>query len=309
MEYSRTLQENRDFRGCNEILFKGSSVNYRLFEDYLNVWVRWCEMLLEEHFYQDALKVVKHVLFRKKNPPTEDNEEARSIKNIDELLKSNTSLWQLYIDLEISIGNFQTIKMAYERCKEHRCLTPVMLINFTNYIWNEAYFEETFRVFEFAVGNFKWPSLYEIWISYIDKFKSRYGTSAVGVERARSMFERLLKDTPVQHCGTFYFMYAEFEEEYGMYSHAIEIYDRMIEAVPKPEKYQAYSIYINKVTKLLGITKTRAIFDSAMQNLTEKEVLKIGSKYAQLEQNLGEIERARSVYTYISQFTDPRDDS
>jgi hypothetical protein len=36
-------------------------------EDYFNVWIRWVEMLLEEQYYEDALKVVKHVLFRRKN--------------------------------------------------------------------------------------------------------------------------------------------------------------------------------------------------------------------------------------------------
>ena len=66
-------------------------------------------MLLEEQYYQDALKVVKHVLFRRKNQAS----EGLKIKNIDELLRSNISLWQLYIDIEISIGSFENVKLAY----------------------------------------------------------------------------------------------------------------------------------------------------------------------------------------------------
>jgi hypothetical protein len=112
-------------------------------EDYFNVWIRWVEMLLEEQFYEDSLRVVKHVLFRRKN---QGSEELR-IKNIDDLLRSNLSLWQLYIDIEISIGNFESIKTAYERCKEHKCLTPIMLLNLTNFLWQNAFFEEAFRVF------------------------------------------------------------------------------------------------------------------------------------------------------------------
>lgn len=64
-------------------------------------------------------------------------------------------------------------------------------------------------------------------------------------------------------------MYAEFEEEYGLYSHAVEIFDRMVKAVAQPEKFKAYSIYIVKVSKLLGVTKARPIFQSALQNLKE----------------------------------------
>jgi pre-mRNA-splicing factor SYF1 len=84
------------------------------------------------------------------------------------------------------------------------------------------------------------------------------------------MFERLLKDVPKEHASIFYFMYAEFEEQYGLYSHAVEIYDRMVRAVPAQERFQAYSIYITKVAKLLGITKTRPVFEHALRNLGAK---------------------------------------
>ena len=83
----------------------------------------------------------------------------------------------------------------------------------------------------------------------------------------------------------------------------------MVRGVPQNEKFQAYSIYIAKVAKLLGITKTRPVFEDALQNLPEKEVLVLGRKYAELERNLGEMERARGVMGHISQFSDPRDDA
>ena len=74
------------------------------------------------------------------------------------------------------------------------------------------------------------------------------------------MFERLFKDCPKDHAFIFYFMYAEFEETYGLYSHAVEIYDRLVRSVPAEDKFQAYSIYIAKVAKLLGVTKSRPVF-------------------------------------------------
>ena len=59
---------------------------------------------------------------------------------------------------------------------------------------------------------------------------------------------------------------------------------------------------------MLGITKTRAIFESALQKLKEAEILLMALKYADLEKNMGEIDRARGVYIYASQFSDPDDD-
>lgn len=85
-----------------------------------------------------------------------------------------------------------------------------MLLNLTEFLWQNAYFEEAFRVFEFAVNSFKWPSLYEIWISYIHKFISRYGDDPIGVERTRSMFERLLKTCPSEYTSIFHYLYAKF---------------------------------------------------------------------------------------------------
>jgi pre-mRNA-splicing factor SYF1 len=43
--------------------------------------------------------------------------------------------------------------------------------------------------------------------------------------------------------------------------------------------------------------------------LKEDEIIPMATKYADLEKNMGEIDRARGVYIYASQFTDPRDDA
>ncbi len=55
-----------------------------------------------------------------------------------------------------------------------------------------------------------------------------------------------------------------------MISYAINIYDSMVNKVAKEGRAQAYCIYICQVAKILGITKTRAIFESALQKLSEK---------------------------------------
>ena len=182
VEYLFLLQSQGEIRRCNQVMHRASQVSFKMVEDYLSVWRHWAEFLLEEHYYEDALKVIQHVLFKKRG-----GSDSKS-KHIDDALKNHATLWQLYIDLEINLGNFDSTRKAFERCREHRSLTPLMLLNYTKFLWEGAYFEETFRVFEFALSNFKWPSLHEIWIAYITKFIARHGSSASGVERSRSMF-------------------------------------------------------------------------------------------------------------------------
>lgn len=59
------------------------------------------------------------------------------------------------------------------------------------------------------------------------------------MERARNIFETLLETVPKEKARIFYLMYGEFEEEYGLLNHAIEIYDRMVFNVHYDDKLEA----------------------------------------------------------------------
>lgn len=113
------------------------------------------------------------------------------------------------------------------------------------------------------------------------------------MERTRNLFESALEMCPKDKCRIFYLMYGEFEEEFGLLNHAIEIYDRMVFNVEYKDKLEAYNIYISKVATYLGITKTRAVFESAIENLKEFELIEMGLRFAELERKFGEIDRAR----------------
>ena len=95
-------------------------------------------------------------------------------------------------------------------------------------------------------------------------------------------------------------MYGKFEEDYGLLNHAIEIYDRMVREVGKDEQLIAYNLYIAKVAKYLGVTKTRPVFEKAISILEESDLVEIGIRYAELERKLGEIDRTRAIYQHIS---------
>lgn len=71
----------------------------------------------------------------------------------------------------------------------------------------------------------------------------------------------------------FFIMYADFEETHGLINHSIEIYDRMVDEVPYNQKLETYNLYIAKVAQLLGVTKTRRIFQKAIDSLEEEELI------------------------------------
>lgn len=187
-----------------------------------------------------------------------------------------------------------------------KVITPQMLLNFAQFLEQNNYFEESFKVFESGLAMFKWPGLYDIWLVYINKFVKRYQRDKL--ERARDLFEKVLQSVPQKFCKIFYLMYAEYEEQHGLLNHAFEVYDRMVANIEDKDKLEGYLIYIGKVSQFLGIIKTRPIFEAAMNLFKNEELVKIGLKFAQMEKKFEEIDRVRAIYQHISQFVDPKDD-
>lgn len=55
-------------------------------------------------------------------------------------------LWSLYADLEESMGTFESCKAVYERILDLRIATPQVVINYTKFLEDNNYFEESFKV-------------------------------------------------------------------------------------------------------------------------------------------------------------------
>lgn len=67
-----------------------------------------------------------------------------------------------------------------------------------------------------------------------------------------------------------------------------------------------FSIYIKRAAEMFGITHTREIYEKAIEVLPDSGAREMCLRYAQLETKLGEIDRARAVYSHGSQMSDPR---
>lgn len=84
------------------------------------------------------------------------------------------------------------------------------------------------------------------------------------------------------------------------------IYERAADAVEKDEMHLVYNIYIKKAMEFFGITKTRPIFQAAIERLPEDQSRAMSLCFAQMERNLGEVDRARAIYAHCAEICDPR---
>jgi pre-mRNA-splicing factor SYF1 len=74
----------------------------------------------------------------------------------------------------MNLGTSETIKQAFRRCIDLKVASPFIMISFANYLEKNSFYEESFKVYENALNMFHWPTVYEIWILYLNKFVTRY---------------------------------------------------------------------------------------------------------------------------------------
>lgn len=82
----------------------------------------------------------------------------------------------------------------------------------------------------------------------------------------------------------------------------------MSDEVPEAEKQRAYEVFACKVANLMGITRTRPIYEKALENFKGKQFILFGLRYAKIEKKLGEIDRARQIFNYLAPMVDPEID-
>ena len=287
ISYASFYESYDDILKMNEIFYRGCNVSYKQPEENITIWCLWVESHLKYHNYSTAYNLIKTVCTSKKY-----SHYNHSIK-----------LWNLYVDLEQNIGTIEKVKAVYNKMIEMKIANVQTIFNYCSFLEKHNYFEETFRVYEQAIDFFTWPSLYDIWLIYIKKFIKRYKGDKI--ERVRDMYIQITDNCPKNKIKIFYYMFSNYEEKYGLLNHAINILLNATENVEKEEKGEVFSVLISKTAKYFGITKTRNIFNKALDVLDSEQVVEIGLKYATIEMKLGEIARARAIYVHLSQFCNP----
>jgi len=295
--YAKLYEQNDDLEGARAIYVKATEVDFRGVDELASVWCEYVEMEIRHGNYQKALKLLqKATIVPRVTKVGRDQPVQRR------LFKS-TKLWCFYADLEESLGTFLSTKAVYDKILDLRIATPQIVLNYAKFLEEHNHFEESFKAYERGVALFHYPYVMNLWIAYITKFLERYKGSKL--ERVRDLFEEAITSVPAKESKTLYIMYAHVEEQYGLARHAMSVYDRACRAVEDEDKTYMYSIYIARATEFFGVTRTREIYDQAIANLPDDQVKDACLRYADLERKLGEIDRARSIYTHCSQYCDP----
>merc|ERR1719347_1292831 len=298
--FAKFYETNKQLEDARIIFEKGTHVAYIKVEELANVWCQWVEMELRLNKFDEGLKLLQ----RASAPPPRKVNYHDSAETVQMRLHKSLKIWSLYADLEESFGTFKSTKAVYDRILDLKIATPQIIINYGLFLKENNYFEEAFKAYEKGISLFKWPNVYDIWNTYLSEFLARYGENKL--ERARDLFEQCLEGCPTKYAKNIYLLYAKLEEEHGLARHAMAVYDRAVAGVEMTEQGEVYNIYLRKAAEIYGVTRTRQIYEKAIETLKEGEARDMCVRFAELETKLGEIDRARAIYSHASQMCDPR---
>uniref|UniRef100_A0AC35G3K7 Pre-mRNA-splicing factor SYF1 n=1 Tax=Panagrolaimus sp. PS1159 TaxID=55785 RepID=A0AC35G3K7_9BILA len=300
ISYGKFYEKRNELDNARKIFERAIAVNFVKVDDLALVWSEYAEFILRHSGYEETVKLLKRaVASSTRRAHFFDENEA-----VQHRVYKSLRLWSFYADVEESFGTVESCKAVYEKILDLRIATPQIVVNYAMFLEERNYFEDAFKAYEKGIGLFRWPQVFDIWNVYLTKFIERYGGKKL--ERARDLFEQCLESCPKKFAKNIYLLYAKLEEKHGLARRAMDIYARATQGVEKEEMHLIYNIYIKRAQELYRMPDSRPIYHLAIENLPEDQSREFSLKFAQMERNLGEIDRARAIYAHCSEICDPR---
>lgn len=305
--YAKFYEERKQMDWARVIFEKATRVPYKSVNELVEIYIEWAEMELRVEEFERAMNLLKV----SSNPPNINPSKVdffdESVAPQERLFKS-MKLWSFYVDLLESVASeddpssIEEVKKAYDTIFHLKIGTPLTIVNYASFLWDLDRFEESFKVYEKGVEIFSYPIAFEIWNIYLQKAVER----KLGMERLRDLFEQALDGCPNNLAKPIFVLFGKLEEDRGLVRNAMKIYDRASRNVPDKERLEMYNYYIARTIENFGLAATRPIFERAINALPESDAKKVCLDFISIELKLGEVDRARALYGYGSQFCDPR---
>ncbi len=304
INYAKFYEKHDDLSNARIIFDKATKVPFTSPSDLTELYIAWAEMELRH----DDIDTATNVMEQATNGPKKSH-----IDYFDDSLPAqarlhkNMKLWSFYIDLVESVGTIEETKAVYDRVFELKIATALTVVNYANFLEENNYFEDSFKVYERGISLFSYPVAFEIWNIYLTKAVKRIKS----LERLRDLFEQALEGCPNKYAKSIYLMYGQLEEDRGLIENAMNIYQKATEVLVdnSSDRYEMFKYYIGKVADNFGLPSTRPVFEKAIEVLPDKYAKEVCGQFADLEIQLGEIDRARFIFGHGSQFVDPRVDA
>ncbi|AGO10123.1 AaceriAAR131Wp [[Ashbya] aceris (nom. inval.)] len=309
-QYAQLYIDDGQYETAKTILDKALNVPYNFLQDPELIWTKWAEEELRRTGLYAATAVLSHAL-----QIPDDHEllmhkfESHEKMPAQTMMFTSLKLWSFYIDLleagSDSNEQFERTKEAYEATIKLKIATPLLFVNYAHFLQDKGNHLESFSIYERAVDIFPGETAFEIWDIYIAE-ALEYGLPK---EQIRDLFESSLQMVHEGvECKPFFLLYAKFECNNGMLETAMNILHRACRAAQKIDtKVSLWTVCLNFCRQELGGSHARALYEECIQALPNHIAVSFVVEYAQVEEDLKQVNRARSLLNYGAQLLHPSD--
>ncbi|KAK5960937.1 mRNA splicing protein SYF1 PWA37_001458 [Arxiozyma heterogenica] len=324
-EYLKIYWDTEDYDTAREIYEAGTRVPFPFLDDLEIVYLDWVNNELNTFGSERALNILIHILEIPESFEsyiTKFNEGHKTVP-AQSVLFNSLKLWQYYLDLlesrPLTEGNVKDTVNAYESVVKLRLITPLMFVNYANFVNVSANAPlESYKIYQRCLNLFSQSIIiqYEIWMKYLSDVIRDIPVSGMKKESIRDLFDNCISELKNQHeidTISIYLKYNTFEEEIInknvptrqginiLLDGARSIADNFMDS-----KVKLWQLALDKTNLLLGAEACRPIYEECVEKITpDSRCVEYIIKFAKLEMDLREFKRVREILRYGARLLAP----
>ena len=300
IEFGKYYLNMNDLKMFRATMNEAVHIGFKTVDELASVWIQWILLELTHNTDQEiVLETARRAISQYRGSPK---------GSVQANLFRSTKLWHLVLDIEESINGKikpDLVRAIYEAMMGLKVITAQTILNYAQFEIDQGFFERAAKILEKGTCIFPWPHCHKLWLFYLQlSVQFRRKSKFFSTERVRDLFEQTLQNCPKDISADFYILFYKFESEFGQAANAIAVLRRAATTIKTPLDF--YYVAIFEAQKLKGISAVREIFEAAISALSDPaHLIEMCTQYCQVEQQVGQTDRARSLLVHASQFAEP----
>lgn len=331
INYAAVYSNVGDFKTAVVIFQKATELQFAHSDDLARIYCAWSETLLTSGNETEAVEIVHRVLLGTNVQSGAQYEDKKMPAS--QRISKNAKLWSFYVDLVESLVDtddlekcapheINRVAAAYDELLNSKVATGQHILNYANFLYENKYFEESFRIFDRGLSLFTDPEiLLQLWIAYLPAAMKRIKNA----ERMRDLFDQCLfglNHLPPLVAQNIVEMYHDYEHSQNAVGFARNVLIKetslirdQLDSLHNLDVEKLLEIKLNLYVKLCHYTIVnskddrliRSTFEDTLADgqLTKLHVIAIALKYIEFEESKSQFERVRALFAYAGCLGNP----
>ncbi|KAL0227480.1 hypothetical protein RCL1_003624 [Eukaryota sp. TZLM3-RCL] len=218
--------------------------------------------------------------------------------------RKSVDCWYFLYDLFYLKNDWHNCNQIFELSLEMGLITTKWLLHHTKILQSKLMaFELSFSIYERSLSSIPKSELHLVYLNYLTEFVSYF--KGFGIERFRFLSRDALSKVPRQQSKSIRILSFYTEAMYGRPRYAANVLKQSIPMVDQNDRVILSDLLIGFVLNHFGLEYSRSFFETIISNCDTVSCIKFCAFFAKLEVMAGEINRARTLYSYGAKLCSP----